>query len=313
MLKERIQTIKNDENDVLNYGEFYDILSEIKNIIEVNQNTRKQDMKCLCNLLKIKNMNGLVKIDFDKLDLLQKQNRNNLIYILSLMCGDKFYSHQYFETIFKSCYNLQIPGKFAFIKRPNNLEEANKMFDDLKETITSKKITPSTFVVNQTVKRLGDLLQRSAQILFTTESNLEISYDAVNSILESCDKNQPIVIDNIEEVCNILNEQITFPDDAEDYLKELNIGDYLLKFIKGYNVAIIPTTYEDKLDVYYNNITNTEFRNFDNSILPKYEDPDFLRYMNDLENMLQENYSDNAQYTKKFVAVSMHHCSYYKK
>lgn len=313
MLREDLKKIKNNENDCINYGEFYDLLSEIQSVIELSRNSAKNDIKCFCDLLEIKNEKDLRSKVVNKAEILNSNKREKLLHILSLMYTEKFYNHEYFHKIFGACYNLQIPGKFSFIKKPSNLEETNKMFDSLREILLDKNISSASMLVNQVSKRFSDVLATSAYLIFSTDANLEKCSKTIDGILKACDNNEIMKVDNVAEICNIINEQIIFPEDADEQLKNMNIGDYLSQFISGYNNAVIPTEYQEKLKRYYSYITNTKFNDLDNSELPNHDDPEFLKYMNDLEEMLQTDSSNVKQISKKMAIVSMHHHSYYRR
>ena len=289
------------------------MLSEIQNVIELSRKSATNDIKCFCDLLEIKNEKDLRSKVINKVEILNQNKREKLLHILSLIYTEKFYNHEYFHKIFGACYNLQIPGKFSFIKKPSNLEETNKMFDSLREILLNKNISNTMIIASQISKRFIDILATSAYLIFSTDANLEKCSKTIDEILKSCDNNQIIKVDNISEICNIINEQIIFPEDTDEKLKNMNIGDYLLQFVSGYNNAVIPAKYQDNLKKYYSYIVNTKFNDLDNSELPGYDDPEFLKYMNDLEGMLQNDSSNVKQYSKKFAIVSMHHFSYYRR
>lgn len=313
MLRENLKELTKGNYNGSNYELFYELLEEIKQLLEQNQKKQKKDIECFYKLVEVIEQDNIIFIKVDQNKILNSDKRNNLLHILSLMYGEEFYTSNFFSLAFSSCYNLQIPGKFSFIKKPTSIEEVNKMFDSLKEILDSKKFNETYILVNRIVNNLSFFLEKSANMIFLTDQKWKDAYNAIVNILISCDKKEVIIIDNLNDICDTINNQITFLDEEDEAINKIKLGDCLANFVEEYNNSIIPNTYEEKLASYYDKITETKFQDLDNQNLPSYNDPDFIRYMNDLENMLQEKYSDQKQFAKKFAIVSMHHCSYYRR
>lgn len=313
MLRENLKELTKGNYNGRNYQLFYELLEEIKQLLEQNQKNRKKDIECFYKLVEVIEKENIIFIKVDQNQILNSNNRGNLLHVLSLMYGEDFYTSNFFSLAFSNCYNLQIPGKFSFIKKPTSIEEVNKMFDSLKEILDSKKINETYILVNRIVNNLSLFLEKSTNMIFLTDQKLKDAYNAIVNILMSFDKKEAIIIDNLKNICDTINSQITFLDEEDEEINAIKLGDFLANFVKEYNNSLIPNTYEEKLACYYDKITETKFQELNNQNLPSYNDPDFIRYMNDLENMLQEKYSDQKQFAKKFAIVSMHHCGYYRR
>ncbi len=294
--------------------EFYEILKMVKQSLKDNKSQRVYDIACMRKLV-TKNKEGSSKpFSISKVGLVSRENRSALFHILEITFGKEFYKDREFISMFNDCYNLPLLGIFKTIKKPTNLEETNLMFDTINEVLKVQSFYESSKIVNETMCRFGEALAYFSNQIDKACVQLDKLYDQINDLIVSFNKNDLLLVEDIEKMREMLNLHINMTNPTEE---TKNVGDYITNFIKEFNASRMPICenerYQDNLLKYYGNIVNTKFNEFNYELLPSYDDSDYISYMDNLEDMLQDNYSKDKQFAKKFVAVTMHHQGYYKR
>lgn len=305
---------QNDRNQ-----EFYEILKMVKIGLNDNKNNRVYDIACMEKFV-IKDESKLKRpFSVSKVNITKKENRSALIHILELLLedfskGKEFYEKEEFLNLFNKCYNKPIFGTFKMIKKPNNLAEVNLMFDNIYEILVNNNYCETTKVVNEVMCDFGNLLVYFYNQMENNCKVLDELYELISNLLVSVKKGDLLLVDDMEDTREKLNKHVYLLEPTEE---TKNIGDYIINFVQEYNSKRMPEcndeSYRTNLLKYYGNIVNTKFKEFNYELLPSYDDSDYICYMDNLEDMLQDNYSKDKQFIKKFVAVTMHHQGYYRR
>lgn len=293
--------------------EFFEILKMVKQSLKDNKSQRVYDIACMRKLV-TKNKEGASKpFSISKVEIVNRENRTALLHILEVIFGIEFYKDKEFVGLFDNCYNLPL-GQFGTIRKPNNLEDVNSMLDTIKKVLEKSDFTSASKKINETMCTFGQALAYFSNEIDNACVQLDLLYDQVNNLIVSFNKNELLLVEDMEKIRELLNLHISLLNPTEE---TKNVGDYIINFVKEYNASRMPICdderYQDNLLKYYGNVVNTKFNEFNFGILPSYDDPDYIRYMDNLEDMLQDNYSKDKQFTKKFIALTMHHQGYYRR
>lgn len=303
-------------NSVLSYGEVYHLLKDLKKNIKGMQNDKTTNIQHYAKLINIFKHDDNIIIEANRDQILNIRNEINLIAVLSLMFGDKFYQTNEFDYIFHYCYNLQIPNQMYFISKPNSLEDVKRLLASIR-TIANSGNIEAMKNINMTLNILSRSIEKSASRVFTMSKEIDDSYKVILNILNACDKDEVISIENLDYIRGIFNKNIFFENAKTKEVGELKVGDCLIDFINGYNQNIVPLSeekeYDRKFKDYYRKITKLSFNKLKNSDLPDYNDPKFLNYMRDLLLKLETEPVKDMEYCKRYAVASMHYGLYFRK
>lgn len=293
--------------------EFYEMLKLVKQSLKENKNRRVYDIACMRKLV-TKNKDGSSKpFSISKVGLVSSENRMALFHILEVVFGTEFYKDKEFLGVFDDCYNLPL-GQFGTIRKPDSLEDVNFMFDTIKKVLEKPDFSSTSKKINEVMSTFGQALAYFSNQIDNACVQLDKLYDEINILIVSFNKNELLLVEDMEKTRELLNLHISLLNPTEETKK---VGDYIINFVKEFNASKMPICenerYQDNLLKYYGNVVNTKFNEFNCGLLPSYDNPDYVSYMNNLEDMLQDNYSKDKQFSKKFVAVSLHHQGYYRR
>lgn len=231
------------------------------------------------------------------------------------MFGESFYETKEFNNIFQISYHLQIPNRMQFINKPNNKKEVQSLLASFRDILNSNDLGAIS-KVNISLNFLSAAIEQSAFQVLTLSEELNKIYKAINSILNACDKNEQINIDELDYICKLINKNIFFEIAATKEIEKLKVGDCLAEFVNGYNQAILPIAeqkdYEKKFKEYYRKIIKTNFNHLDNSDLPDYNDPKFLIYMREILKTMEQEPVKDMEYCKRYAVASMHYGLYFR-
>lgn len=313
--KDLCQT-KLQNDSALKYGEFYHLLKDLKKSIKRLQKDKETNIKSYNKFITIFNHNGNIVIETNRAQILNASNENSLIYVLTLMFGDNFYQTDEFNYIFKNCYNLQIPNQMYFTSKPNSLEDTRRLLTSIRTILNSNNIE-TICKVSSSLNILAKTIEQSALRVFTMSQEIDYSYKAILNILNACDKDEIINLPNLDYLRDVFNRNIFFENVKSKEPGELKVGDCLIDFINGYNENITPLgeekNYNKQLKDYYRKITKIKFDKLENSDLPSYDDPNFLKYMRDLLLELETEPTKDAEYCKRYAIASMHYGLYFRR
>lgn len=296
--------------------EFLNNIKIVKNDILKIHDGNKAIINALSNCCTLCNESGREIVKCDLIKLLDHNassfKSKLLIKVLQTSLGEDGYKDENLLKVLSAGYGIY-NGKV--MNKPNSYEEVvmllntyNDILQDEKEEDMKKSKYAS--IINAIEIAIAN--KSAESIRMVRETSLVINNFDI--IINGLANNKLVKIENENMFYELLKYRLSVKNVDGSVNEEFSSS--LKEFIEEYNSylkkLIDDKPYQNKLNKYFKKITRTPFEKLDYSKFPKFEDENFLRYMDDLRPMIEEKLKEDESLINTYSVFMIRKADYYK-